>query len=98
MYNLNETDILTRVSKYNLISKGRMLHIDVHEAVFGTLAGKYVAVPNLINIIAKREFQGVGDSEEDALKDSLDKIKDIALEDLFPKKEPVSKEEPESET
>ena len=94
MFSLSETDILTRVSKYNLISKGRMLHIDVHEAVFGTLAGKYVAVPNLINIIARQEYQGVGDSEEEALRDSLDKIKGVALEDLFPKKDPDPKEEP----
>jgi len=94
MFNLNETDILTRVSKYNLISKGRMLHIDVHEAVFGILAGKYVAVPNLINIIAKQEYQGVGGSEEEALKDSLEKIKGVALEDLFPKKEADPEEEP----
>ena len=94
MFNLNETDILTRVSKYNLISKGRMLHIDVHEAVFGTLAGNYVAVPNLINIVAKQEYQGVGASEEDALRDSLDKIKGVALEDLFPKKDPDPEEAP----
>jgi hypothetical protein len=91
MFDLNETDILTKVSKYNLISSGRMIHIDIHEAVFGTLAGKFVAVPNLINIIAKQEYQGVGDTEKEALQDCLEKIKGVALEDLFPKKEPVHK-------
>ena len=93
MFDLNDTDILTKVSKYNLISQGRMLHIDVHEAVFGTLAGKFVAVPNLINIIAKQEYQGVGDTEKEALQDCLKKIKDMALEDLFPKKESAPPEE-----
>ena len=96
MFDLNETDILTRVFKYNLISKGRMLHIDIHEAVFGTLAGKFVAVPNLINIIAKQEYQGVGDTEKGALEDCLKKINGVALEDLFPKKEPTPKEEPDT--
>lgn len=96
MFDLNETDILTKVSKYNLISSGRMIHIDIHEAVFGTLAGKFVAVPNLINIIAKQEYQGVGDMEKEALQDCLKKIKGVALEDLFPKKETVRKTETSS--
>jgi len=86
MLDLNETDILTKVIKYNLISSGRMVHIDIHEAVFGKLAGKFVAVPNLINIIAKQKYQGAGDTEKEALQDCLKKIKDVALEDLFPKK------------
>ena len=47
MLAVNETDILTRVTKYNLIRADRMLYIDIHEAVVGKLAGKFVAVPNL---------------------------------------------------
>lgn len=85
MLDLNPTDILTKVVKYNLISSGRMIHIDVHEAVFGNLAGKFVAVPNLINIIAKQEYQGTGDTEQEALQDCLTKIKDVELKSLFPK-------------
>jgi len=84
MQHLHKSDILTRVTKYNLIRSGRMLHIDLHEAMFGKLAGKFVAVPNLINIIAKQEYQGTGDTEKNALNDCLTKIKDISLEDLFP--------------
>ena len=86
MLAVNETDILTRVTKYNLIRADRMLHIDIHEAIVGKLAGKFVAVPNLINIIAKQEYQGTGDTEKQALEDCLAKIKDVALEDLFPAK------------
>ena len=86
IYDLNETDILTRVTKYNLIRNGRMLHIDVHEALNGLLADAFVAVPNLISIVAKPEFQGVGETEELALLDCLKKIKNIPLEDLMPSK------------
>jgi hypothetical protein len=46
-----------------------------------------VAVPNLINIVAKQEFQGIGETETQALENCLQKIKDLEIEDLFPKKD-----------
>jgi len=84
---LLENDILTRVTKYNLIRSGRMLHIDVHEAIAGKLAGRFVAVPNLINIIARQEFQGTGETEKESLEDCLEKIRDVPFEAIFPQKE-----------
>ena len=86
MQDLRKNDILTRVSRYNLIRNQRMIYIDVHEQIAGNLAGKFVAVPNLINIIAKQEFQGIGESETEALKNCLLKIKNSDIEDLFPRK------------
>lgn len=86
MPDVNEKDILTRVTKYNLIRSDRMLHIDIHEAIVGTLAGKFVAVPNLINIIARQEYQGTGNTEKEALENCLSKIKDVDLENLFPER------------
>ena len=87
MDQLNTNDILTRVTRYNLIRDQRMLYIDVHETLAGQLAGRYVAVPNLINIVARQEYQGTGESESEALKDCLNKIKGIAVEALFPEKQ-----------
>jgi hypothetical protein len=84
---LGDGDILTRVAKYNLIRSGRMLYIDVHESLAGHLAGPFVAVPNLINIVAKQEYQGSGDTEMKALADCLDKIRDVPLEEIFPRRE-----------
>ena len=81
---LNPSDILTKVSRYNLIRSGRMIYIDVHETVAGRLAGKFVAVPNLINIVAKQEYQGSGDTEDEALRNCLVSIKDADVVDLFP--------------
>ncbi len=83
-WDLHGTDLLTRVARYNLIRNERMIYIDVHERLHGNLAGNYMAVPNLINIVAKQEFQGVGDTETDALRDCLRKIKDHSIEELFP--------------
>ena len=87
MLTLNKNDILTKVSRYNLIRNERLIYIDVHETKAGKLAGKFVAVPNLVNIIAKQQFQGIGETETKALENCLQKIKDFQIEDLFPKKE-----------
>jgi hypothetical protein len=84
MNNLMQNDILTKVARYNLIRDQRMIYLDVHESLAGRLAGKFVAVPNLVNIIARQEFQGVGETEAEALDNCLLKIKDYNIEDLFP--------------
>lgn len=81
---LHQKDILTKVTRFNLIRNGRMIYIDVHQKIQGTLAGDFIAVPNLVNIVAKPEHQGVGNNEQDALEDCLKKIKGLNLEDLFP--------------
>jgi len=84
MPELMENDILTKVSRYNLIRNQRMIYIDVHERLAGNLAGRFVAVPNLINIVARQEFQGTGETESEALEDCLAKIKNHDIEELFP--------------
>jgi hypothetical protein len=89
MADLMEKDILTKVSRYNLIRNQRMIYIDVHERLAGNLAGRFVAVPNLINLIARQEFQGVGESETQALDNCLAKIKNHGIEDLFPSDHPT---------
>jgi hypothetical protein len=81
---LHVNDILTRITRYNLIRKGRMVYIDVHQKIQGNLAGEYIAVPNLVNIVAKPEHQGAGSSEQAALESCLKKIKGLNIEDLFP--------------
>lgn len=81
---LHVKDILTKVTRYNLIRNGRMIYIDVHERIQGHLAGNFIAVPNLVNIVASPEHQGVGDDEKSALNDCLKKIKAANVEDLFP--------------
>jgi hypothetical protein len=82
---LQTNDIFTRVARYNLIRDQRLVYIDVHEALHGRLAGPYVAVPNLVNIIAKQEYQGVGQTEAEALANCLAKIKAASIEELFPR-------------
>ncbi len=87
MQSLKENDILTKISRYNLIRNERLVYIDVHETKAGNLAGKFVAVPNLVNIVARQDFQGTGETEAAALENCLQKIKNFEIEDLFPIKE-----------
>ena len=87
MQSLKKNDILTKTTRYNLIRNERLIYIDVHETKAGNLAGKFVAVPNLVNIVASQKFQGTGETEEMALENCLQKIKEFEIEDLFPKKE-----------
>ena len=87
---LHQNDILTKISRYNLIRNGRMIYIDVHEKIQGNLAGNFIAVPNLVNIVAKPEHQGAGDDEQKALSDCLTKIKGLNMEDLFPTASPLT--------
>ena len=84
MNSLDDNDILTRVARYNLIRDARIIYIDVHERLAGNLAGKFVAVPNLINIVARQEYQGTGETESEALEDSLSKIKGLNVLEIFP--------------
>ena len=86
MMHLKEGDLLTKVSRYNLIRDGRMLYIDVHETLYGRLASSFVAVPNLINIVARPEYQGIGETEVQALENCLQKIAPVPFEDLFPQR------------
>ena len=88
MTNPQNEPVLTRVTRYNFIRDGRLLYIDVHEAIRGSLAAPFVAVPNLINIIARQEFQGTGPSEKDALDNCLEKIATVPFETIFPEREP----------
>ena len=91
MLDLHKDDIFTKVSRYNLIREGRMIYIDVHQAIQGHLAAQFVAVPNLVNIVAKPEHQGAAADEKEAVMDCLKKIKGLKIEDLFPSAVPGTK-------
>lgn len=84
MQELMANDILTKVFRYNLIRNQRLIYIDVHQRLAGNLAEEFVAVPNLINIVARQEFQGIGKTETAALENCLFKIKNQDISQLFP--------------
>ena len=78
--------ILTRMEEVLLTEQPDLVIIrgDTNSTLAGTLADRYVAVPNLLNLIAKPDFQGAGETEAQALRRCLEKIRDVEFEDLFP--------------
>ena len=88
MESLDIGDVLTRITRYNLMRNGKSLYIDVHELIEGTLAGRFLAVPNLVMILSSSEYQGLGETADEALQDCLTKIKGLPIEDIFPSQPP----------
>ncbi|MCJ7593848.1 MAG: hypothetical protein MUO52_03630 [Desulfobacterales bacterium] len=92
---INEDEILARVHKYKLFRREGNLFIDVYEGILGRPEHKFVAVPNLIFQEADKKYFGFGDSQKEALKDCLQKIKDVPISLLLP---PERDEEPQPES
>ena len=81
---INDEEIFARVHKFKLFRKEGNIFIDLYEAMLGIPAHKYIAVPNLNLQEADRKYFGVGDSKAAALKDCLQKIKDVPINDIVP--------------
>lgn len=81
---INEDEILARIHKYKIFRKEGNLFVDVYEGILGKPAHKFVAVPNLIFQEADTKYFGVGDSQKEALKDCLEKIKDVPISTIVP--------------
>jgi len=81
---INTDEIFARIHKYKIFRSEGNLFIDVYEAILGKPANKFMAIPNLIFREAEKEFFGVGDSQKEALKDCLKKIKDVSINEIVP--------------
>lgn len=82
--NIRPDDIITEVTRYTIMRDQRMVYLDLHQVLAGKLAGDFICVPNLINIMAEPHYQGVGKTAESALNDCLAKIKDVEILEIFP--------------
>jgi hypothetical protein len=81
---INDEEIFARVHKFKLFRKEGNIFIDLYEAMLGKPEHKYIAVPNLNLQEAHRKFFGVGDSKAAALKDCLQRIKDVPIDVIVP--------------
>ncbi|MER3425297.1 MAG: hypothetical protein C4293_20765 [Nitrospiraceae bacterium] len=86
-------DLLTLASHYHVERDGGLGNIDilVHRVLNGPELGKYVAVPAAVRW-GPSKYAGIGNTETDALKNCLKKIKGIDLAEIF------SQDEPKTET
>ena len=81
---LNENDILSKVTKYELNRENGRMWIDVHKFLAGTKENLYIAIPSLLVSEANKEYMAKGETEEEALKKCLEKIKDVPSNKIFP--------------
>ena len=96
MFDLNETDMLSKIHQYKLDRTDGWCNISIHEIVASEKAKvEYIAVPNLVVQQASKEYFGIGESVEDALATCLAKIKSISIQTLFPDLEEAYGGEPE---
>lgn len=85
MFDLNEKETLCRVRRYDLYRQDGLLSISVQEMIAGESAYEFYAIPTLGgNLCDQEDYRGVGNSETEALKDCLRRIKGISTQLLFP--------------
>ena len=82
MYNTNEDELLLRVYKYEVLRGEDSLSIDVCERIAGTSHHKFMAFP--IGLLGKpeKEFVGFGETETEALRGCLNRIRNISIKDI----------------
>ena len=82
MYNIGGDELLLRVYKYELLRGEERLRIDVCERIAGTSHHKFMAFP--IGLLGKpeTEFVGFGETETEALRGCLNRIKNVSIKDI----------------
>ena len=63
------------------------VRIDVHEVLAGTIEDKFFAIPNMLSREDREvdsQYIGCGNTQEEALRDCLKKIKSLPLEVVIP--------------
>jgi hypothetical protein len=87
MYTTDESELLTKVQKYELKRDAEKLRIDVQEVLAGTIDDKFFAIPNRLfreDREVDSQFIGCGRTQQEALEDCLKKIKDKPLAFIIP--------------
>jgi len=82
MYNIGKDELLIRVYKYELLRGEENLRIDVCERVGGTSHHKFMAFPIGLLGTPEKEFVGFGETETEALRGCLNRIKNISIKDI----------------
>ncbi|MGD8529754.1 MAG: hypothetical protein PVG97_02160 [Syntrophobacterales bacterium] len=93
MYNIDDKDSLFRVSSYHLYRHGIQLCIDVQERISGKSKHQFYAAPHLDGRFTdEQKYWGVGDTEDTALQDCLERIKGVPKHLIFPSSAPPQPE------
>ncbi len=82
MYNLNEGEILVKATQYQILRKEGRIRVDVFERVAGTSHHKFMAYPSGYIGNPEKMYCGFGDSESDALRGFLNRIKNVSIKEI----------------
>jgi len=86
MFDINEGEILTKINRYHLQRGNRHLWIDIHQIIAPEAEhNRFVAIPSNLLFNATKEYEGSGNSEVEALKDCLARIKDESNDIIMPR-------------
>ena len=83
MYNINEGELLIRTYKYELLRGEERLRIDVCERIAGTSHHKFMAYPIGLLDTPEKEFVGFGETENEAIRGCLNRIKNVSIKDIL---------------
>lgn len=84
MIPIDEGEVLARVQTYELMRGREHFYIDVCEVIAGESPYRYWAFPNLIFVKGRRRYFGKGQTEKEALRDCLRRVRAVSLEEIFP--------------
>jgi hypothetical protein len=92
MIQIEDGQLLLKITDFKLIkSKEDVITIRLYEVVAGEESYKYIAGPAVAmeTRLAKEEFHGQGATQEEALQDCINKIKDVDRDSMFEKPPPM---------
>ncbi|SHG13849.1 hypothetical protein SAMN02745206_03335 [Desulfacinum infernum DSM 9756] len=85
MITVEDGEMLAKVQTYELNRGKEKFLIDVYEIVAGgDTPFRYWAFPNLIFVKGRRRYFGKGNTEKEALRDCLRRVRSASLEEIFP--------------
>ena len=92
MYEIESDELLIRVQRYDLLrKKGGRIPIDVCRTIAGEPEKIFIALPRVPYNVAKTQYIGKGDTEDEALQDCLRRIKGVPVNEVFPDMELANK-------
>ena len=91
MFDINEGEKLSEVTKFELNREDGRLLIDVYTCISEKTSVKYIAAPNLLTNMSDEQYWGAGNSKNEALNDCLTKIKKLAINTIVPHGKTVKK-------
>jgi hypothetical protein len=82
MYSLNEGEILVKATQYQVLRKDGRIRVDVFERIAGTSHHTFMAYPAGYIGNPEEMYCGFGESESDALRGFLNRIKDVSIKEI----------------